>query len=99
MPPNSVENLISELGTDVPPDDDIMFGFKPSKPIVLEDEPPRNGKFPAKNKEQKEIQTLANTHAQGSRSSDKSFAELRKLMPSGSFVQIQKARDDGSLSF
>lgn len=99
MPPNSVETLLSELGTDSPPDDDIMLGFKPSKPIVLDDEPPRQGKFPAKNKDQKEIQTLANTHAQGSRSSDKSFAELRKLMPSGAFVQIQKAREDGSLSF
>ena len=101
MPPNSVENLISELGNpDSPPEDDIMLGFKPSKPIQIDnDEPPRQGRFPAKNKEQKDLQTLANTHAQGSRSSDKSFAELRKLMPSGSFVQIQKARDDGNLSF
>lgn len=99
MPPNNVENLLSELGTDSLPDDDIMLGFKPGKPLLIENDEPRQGKFPAKNKDQKEIQTLANTHAQGSRSSDKSFVELRKLMPSGSFVQIQKAREDGSLSF
>lgn len=99
MPPNSVENLLSELGTDNPPDDDIMLGFKPSKPITVENDEPRHGKFPAKNKDQKEIQTLANSHALGSRSSDKSFAELRKLMPSNSSVQVRKAREDGSLSF
>ena len=99
MPPNNVESLLSELGTDSLPDDDIMLGFKPSKPITVEHDEPRGGKFPAKNKDQKEIQTLANSHTLGSRSSDKSFEELRKLMPSNSSVQVRKAREDGSLSF
>ena len=96
MPPNNVENLLSELGPDSLPDDDIMLGFKPGKPLMIESDEPRQGKFPAKNKE---IQNLANNHALGSRSSDKSFAELRKLMPSNSSVQVRKAREDGSLSF